>query len=737
MTRQDRIEILRKTPIHEVLLVLGKDVRHTRSGLYHSPFREDKTPSFHVDESRHQFSDPGDFDPSHKKPGNKWAGGDVIDLVMWLKGLNFDQALDFLSTMNPAASIPTAEPHQESRRISAALVGYVNHSGGAMGSDTVWGETGAQYGVESRHYYHGRKTPSGNVAISEDAFKEGIHHVQMAASSLGRYGYEKYMDLLSRNWQQVKNADAVFAIGRFSDKSFRAADGTEYRLVDGGTGWAVQMAVDVNKPIYFFDQSSEKWYAFDFEGKRDWRELADAPSLTKNFAGIGTRQITDIGRQAIASVYKTTITRLLSEKEGIAQNAEPAQGFLSKVNKDHKIDIWAGQDGENASLSNMAYRPFSIHGQEFHSVEQYFQFKKAETAGDTNAARQILASKSAWECRKLGRAVDLQNTAFWDRLATSYMEEGIRLSFTSNPEALNELLKTGNAMFTHERDTGRWREDFPLILMKVRDSFQAQLLDEPSQHFGTSTIEIKKIRQGITSSTLLNYETSDRMIAKEVLNRYCSQVDYTVAFSSSEGEKKMTYMAIGFPNQEGGWALRGAPYKIKDGKMSSGIKRSSGSNGYTVILKDGTFADKQAAPSSANVIVFEGFNDFLSWLTWHGKITPETADIVVLNSTAFAHASTEFLSTHQNVFTYLDADEGGRQATEIIKNNLPESVSFKDCADFYISKGHNDLNDAWKAEAKKRISRGTDPHQKFKSAAGDLNKQSPSRKLQTSGKGIH
>ena len=44
---------------------------------------------------------------------------------------------------------------------------YTNHSGGAIGSDSFWGEIGKKYGVVSKHYYHGKKTYNGNVEITK------------------------------------------------------------------------------------------------------------------------------------------------------------------------------------------------------------------------------------------------------------------------------------------------------------------------------------------------------------------------------------------------------------------------------------------------------------------------------------------------------------------------------------------------------------------------------------------
>ena len=196
--------------------------------------------------------------------------------------------------------------------INQALQGYVNHSGGAVGSDSAWGDIGKQFGVASNHYYHGKKTPNGNVEITEAEFKEGVQRVLTANKSLNRRP-DRFMDLLARNWMQVKNADAVFAISTLDPKGkVTLPDGKGFTPVSGGTGWAVQMAIDSQKPVFLFDQASGKWMTFsgpDPEGL-GWTELESAPALTKNFAGIGTRDINAAGKQAINDAYQATIRAL-------------------------------------------------------------------------------------------------------------------------------------------------------------------------------------------------------------------------------------------------------------------------------------------------------------------------------------------------------------------------------------------------------------------------------------------
>lgn len=167
---------------------------------------------------------------------------------------------------------------------------YINHSGGAIGADYEWGCQGAKYGVVTRHYWHGKRTPHGNVRITEEEYEEGRQHVLHANRVLHRRP-EKYMDLLARDWCQVKYAEAVFAIA-YLDRG----------VVKGGTGWAVQMAIDEGKPVWLYDQEWEQWLTYK---NGEWVGC-DVPVLTKNFAGVGSRNINERGIKAIGEVFKKT-----------------------------------------------------------------------------------------------------------------------------------------------------------------------------------------------------------------------------------------------------------------------------------------------------------------------------------------------------------------------------------------------------------------------------------------------
>jgi hypothetical protein len=188
---------------------------------------------------------------------------------------------------------------------------YTNHSGGCPGSDMEWENQGLKYGVKTIAYSFGNHVQYGRnqCKLTQDQLNEGYEKCKIAAETLKRPW--KYIEnkpyvknLLARNWFQVKNADCIYAIGRF-------VKGSKKMLVDGGTGWAVQMAIDNNKHVRFFEQDEDYWYRYDlrqFLRNMEYisfhEPLTSIPTLTENFAGVGTREINENGKRAISDVYK-------------------------------------------------------------------------------------------------------------------------------------------------------------------------------------------------------------------------------------------------------------------------------------------------------------------------------------------------------------------------------------------------------------------------------------------------
>tara|TARA_R110000772_G_scaffold17946_3_gene49934 strand:+ start:102030 stop:102587 length:558 start_codon:yes stop_codon:yes gene_type:complete len=179
---------------------------------------------------------------------------------------------------------------------------YMNHSGGCIGADMYWETEGLKYGVESTSYsfYNHVQYSYNQKVLSTKELKEGWNNVQIAEKTLNRglnINQSFYVrNLVSRNWFQVKNAEAIFAVSTFLND--------EHKIVNGGTGWAAQMAIDNNKPVYFFDQIGYNWYQYNYTLKV-FQLILEIPLLTEDFAGIGSANLNENGKEAIRDVYKS------------------------------------------------------------------------------------------------------------------------------------------------------------------------------------------------------------------------------------------------------------------------------------------------------------------------------------------------------------------------------------------------------------------------------------------------
>ncbi|TXI87949.1 MAG: hypothetical protein E6Q36_06650 [Chryseobacterium sp.] len=123
---------------------------------------------------------------------------------------------------------------------------------------------------------------------------------------------------------------------------------------------------------------------------------------------------------------------------------------------------------------------------------------------------------------------------------------------------------------------------------------------------------------------------------------------------------------MGFKNAEGGYELR-----------NQYIKAAS-------IPKAPTWV-KNGADSLA---VFEGFFDFLSYLTIHQNQATPPRDFLILNSTSFFEKHLSIMQEYRHSHLYLDNDKTGQRCTDIALK--ADKEKFKDERKLYQK--YDDLN---------------------------------------------
>lgn len=172
---------------------------------------------------------------------------------------------------------------------------------------------------------------------------------------------------------------------------------------------------------------------------------------------------------------------------------------------------------------------------------------------------------------------------------------------------------------------------------------------------------------GLSHHALLSYLRS-RGISKDVGKTYCKEIHYEL--------RKRPYFAIAFENKSGGYEVRNPYYKgCINGKDISVIRHDK------AIIQN-------------HVCVFEGFVDFLSYLTLHEKgdyhacIGSQT-DYLVMNSVSNLKKCLAELERYVFIHCYLDNDLAGQKTVETIAGLYGKKVI--DHSESYYN--YKDLND--------------------------------------------
>lgn len=200
----------------------------------------------------------------------------------------------------------------------------------------------------------------------------------------------------------------------------------------------------------------------------------------------------------------------------------------------------------------------------------------------------------------------------------------------------------------------------------------------------TPSIEIVSVVD-LAHPALVDYLT-DRGIDPAAERKYCNEIRYRI------GDRE--YFAIGFRNDAGGWELRNRNFKGSSTPKNITTIRG-GRGGDTGASADVIGGTPTSAIGSYTVMVFEGFIDFLSYLSLKKNPSP-TIDTAVLNSVANLRRAIPFLESHRTVHAFLDNDEAGRKTLDSLRESLP-CAEVVDQSPFY--RNHKDLNDYWREKS--------------------------------------
>ena len=188
---------------------------------------------------------------------------------------------------------------------------------------------------------------------------------------------------------------------------------------------------------------------------------------------------------------------------------------------------------------------------------------------------------------------------------------------------------------------------------------------------------------------LQEYLTKVRCIDLEKAKPFLKCISYEV--------RGRCYQAIGFANPSGGYELR-----------------DNGSFKGTIAPKDITpiFTDKQtehATDKTPPVCVFEGFMDFLSFLSMKEEITNHC---LVMNSVSNVARTVRYLNDRHltHIRALLDNDDAGRRAIQEfaragfqVEDMSRYYKDFKDLNDFHVSRVREQREQKWQVKTQMSV----------------------------------
>jgi len=241
--------------------------------------------------------------------------------------------------------------------------------------------------------------------------------------------------------------------------------------------------------------------------------------------------------------------------------------------------------------------------------------------------------------------------------------------FRNERTASFKVQRSKNVWYDHGEGIGGHLIDFgvryhrcqiPEFLARLSSEFPAQQpVMAPSPKASaqvTNPITILDVCP-IHSLDLFHY-LKTRRIDFQTANTYCHQIVFKLA--------NKTGRALGFLNDRGGYELRSSSFK---GTVAPKA---------TTLLRQGI----------QELLVFEGFFDFLSYQSIHKNISAARSDFLILNSTAFFEKSRPQMEDYESVRLFLDHDATGEKCTKL---GLSWGKKYQDESGLY--QGHKDFNE--------------------------------------------
>jgi hypothetical protein len=168
------------------------------------------------------------------------------------------------------------------------------YSGGHKGAEAEFGKLAEAWHMSEVNFSfegHDAARTRGVRILNPEELQKGDISMEIVSKRMNRsYSKtDKIRKVIQSLFHMVNNGYHVIAVGWIQ------ADNT----VKGGTGWGVELAKLFNRPLSVYDQDRKSWFSWE---NGQW--VANTPVISsETFAGTGTRNLSDDGRQALYDLF--------------------------------------------------------------------------------------------------------------------------------------------------------------------------------------------------------------------------------------------------------------------------------------------------------------------------------------------------------------------------------------------------------------------------------------------------
>lgn len=355
-----------------------------------------------------------------------------------------------------------------------------------------------------------------------------------------------------RHYCLLKEADALYAVGQIGRAGEPFYPGMEncrvhctVDTVTGTTGYAVDMAVLMGKPVYVFNQGGSMetgWFAYNPE-TLSFDRLDDTPALSRHAAFIGDHYVTDKGKDEIKELVQGTIASITKQQAPSATQKEDREINITDT-RQLIIALWFKDlsfSEKKAAISSIQW-PSGTEGSfceglyTIHSDILEKKYDKADSEAELNKAFEALPDNEktfAYE------NVNNKYNAF--RVAAHNIRDFVRdnlLQIDDDIKVREVTVASGPALAERESNGA-------LLLETV----QSQFIPLGGIPGSTKEEQARAYQAWLLSSSPAARAIQDRILRGEFIGIDVAVPSTEITDGSYKGRKRFTYPTAPMPEQ--------------------------------------------------------------------------------------------------------------------------------------------------------------------------------------------